>query len=467
MLSPRIVPSAHKAQPAPVTISELIDARPIRGTQWLAFALCGAIILLDGYDLQALGLAAPVLARRWAIAPSSLGPALSASLIGLGIASALLAPLGDKFGRRPILTAGLLCVAISSGLTALATNIETLAIYRFFTGVGLGICQANATALAAEWAPRSRRASVVTLVFCQVALGALLAGLVSPAITEAWDWPGIFVVGALGPLLIAALVWIALPESPTFLASSPHRQVQFHKLLRRWSPESDPSQVTPDPQAGPQTDPQAVQPRGSLRAVLGPNYLHSTLAFWAIFAVATFVLYLLISWLPIVLTQAGWSHAQAARGISLYQGGGIVGALILARFIDRGLTFPILVSAYVLAGVAGWAFHYSLQMPNLIPVLLCLLGITVSGGLCGVLAVGATLYPTELRATGLGLGAAVARIGATLGPLVGGWVLAAGASPVQSLSWLALPASLAVLSVMYLRWAIDATRRTSVLPASR
>jgi AAHS family 4-hydroxybenzoate transporter-like MFS transporter len=416
----------------------------------MAFVLCGAIILLDGYDLQALGLAAPVLAHRWAISPSSLGPALSASLVGLGIASALLAPLGDRFGRRPVLTAGLLCVAVSAGLTALADNIETLAIYRFLTGAGLGVCQANATALAAEWAPRSRRASVVTIVFCQVALGALLAGLVSPTITEWWDWPGIFVVGALGPLFIAMLVWIALPESPTFLAGSPHRAAQFRKQLRRLAHGLDPSQVLPDTQA--------VEARGSLRAVLGPKYLQSTLAFWTVFAVATFVLYLLISWLPIVLTQAGWSPAQASRGISMYQGGGIVGALILARFIDRGLTFPILVIAYVVAGFAGAAFHYSPQIPNVVPILLCLLGVTVSGGLCGVLAVGATLYPTELRATGLGLGAAVARVGAMLGPLVGGWALAGGASPIQTLSWLALPASLAVLSVMYLRWATGLKR---------
>jgi MFS family permease len=117
-----------------------------------------------------------------------------------------------------------------------------------------------------------------------------------------------------------------------------------------------------------------------------------------------------------------------------------------------------LVIAYVLAGFAGLAFRYSPQIPNVVPILLCLLGVTVSGGLCGVLAVGASLYPTELRATGLGLGAAVARVGATLGPLVGGWELAGGASPIQTLSWLALPASLAVLSVMYLRWATGLKR---------
>jgi MFS transporter, AAHS family, 4-hydroxybenzoate transporter len=431
------------AQRSTLSVSGLIDSRPIGRVHWAAFILCGAIVLLDGYDLQALGLAAPLIAHRWSIPPSALGWALAASLVGLGLGSAFLAPLGDKLGRRPVLAAGLLCIAASTGATAMATGVGALEVLRFVTGAGLGVCQANATALAAEWSPLRRRASVVTIISCQVALGALVAGLVTPRLIALWDWPGIFIAGALGPLLLMVLVWALLPESLAFLARSPRHAERFRALLARVDPRMEPARLGPDPQA--------ARVPGSLRAVLGPRYLRSTIGFWAMFAIASFLVYLLISWLPVVLTGAGWSPPQAARGIALYQGGGIAGALILARYIDRGLTFPALIAAYVLAGCIGAAFPYTGATAGLWPLLLCLLGATVSGGLFGVLAVGALLYPSDLRATGLGLGAAVARVGATLGPLAGGWVLARGVPSAQILAWLALPAVVAALTVVFLR----------------
>jgi MFS transporter, AAHS family, 4-hydroxybenzoate transporter len=447
--APYVVP--ERVRSAGLTLGQLIDAQPLRRVHWLVFVLCGAIVLLDGYDLQALGLAAPVIARRWAIPPPALGWPLSASLVGLGIASVLVAPLGDKWGRRPVLLGGLACIALSSGLTALAHDPATLALFRLFTGAGLGVCQANATALAAEWAPRDRRASVVTIISCQVALGALLAGLLSPKLLAEWDWPGIFLLGGLGPLVLSLLVACALPESPSFLQASERRLARFRRVLQTLAPGAEASDI--------RLEPHSRDAPGSFRAVLGARYRQRTFAFWAMFVVASFLVYLLISWLPVVLTQAGWSTAASARGISLYQAGGIVGALLLARCIDRELTFAALAVAYMLAGCAGAAFQYGADVPGVIPVLLFVLGMAVSGGLFGALAVGALLYPPQLRATGLGLGAAVARLGAALGPLVGGWVLTGKASAAEVLSWLALPAGLAAMAVLYLRWATHSAPR--------
>ncbi len=425
------------------TIGALIDARPMGALQLRAFMLCGAVVMLDGYDLQALGLAVPALARQWSMAPSSLGWALSASLIGLGLASAFLAPLGDRIGRRPVLIGGLVLIGITSSATSLVTTPLALAALRFLTGAGLGVCQANATALSAEWAPRARRATLMTLMSCQVGVGALLAGLIAPNLIERWGWPAIFLLGGLGPLVLAILVWALLPESLPLLSLQARHACKFKSLLLRFAPDVDVSRIVPDARP--------VERAGSIRALIGPRQLPRTLAFWATFTIAAFLVYMLISWLPVLLGGSGWSRDASVRGITWLQGGGIIGALALARCIDRGWTIPALCTAYCVAGCAGIGFSLTAASGWAWHLLLAVLGASVAGGMFGVLAVGALLYPPELRAAGLGVAAAVARVGAVLGPLVGGWVLARGVSPTTILAWLALPAGFVALIIGLLR----------------
>jgi AAHS family 4-hydroxybenzoate transporter-like MFS transporter len=425
------------------TVSELIDASPVGALQIRVFVLCGAIVLLDGYDLQALGLAVPAIARAWSIAPSALSWALSASLIGVGLGAAFLAPVGDRLGRRPVLIGGLLLIGAASVASAFAATPGMLAALRLLTGAGLGVCQANGTALAVEWAPRARRASIMTLMSCQVAVGALLGGLFAPLLIEHVGWPGIFLVGGVLPVVLCLVMAVALPESPALLAVRAGGTANLAQLIRRLAPHVDAAHVV--------ADPRRVEAPGSLLALVRAPYLPRTMAFWVTFTIAAFLIYLLTSWLPVLLGTAGWSRDASVRGITLLQGGGIVGALIVARFIDRRQTIPALCVAYCIAGGAGICFSLTPSSGAAWPVLLCVLGAAVSGGQFGVLAVGALLYPAELRAAGLGTGAAVARVGAVLGPMVGGAVLAFGIAPATILAWLALPAVGVALVIGVLR----------------
>jgi MFS transporter, AAHS family, 4-hydroxybenzoate transporter len=349
-----------------------------------------------------------------------------------------------------VLIGGLVLIGITSAATSLVSTPLALAALRFLTGAGLGVCQANATALSAEWAPRARRATLVTLMSCQVGVGALLAGLIAPNLIARWGWPAIFLVGGLGPLVLAMLVWALLPESlPLLLLQARHAR-KFESLLFRFAPDVDASRIA--------SDPRLVERAGSIRALIGPRHLPRTLAFWATFTIAAFLVYMLISWLPVLLGGAGWSRDASVRGITWLQGGGIVGALVLARCIDRGWTIPALCTAYCVAGCAGIGFSLTAASGWVWPVLLAVLGASVAGGMFGVLAVGALLYPPELRAVGLGVAAAVARVGAVLGPLVGGWVLARGVSPTTILAWLALPAGSVALIIGVLRQRLRALR---------
>ncbi|MEJ0008909.1 MAG: MFS transporter [Steroidobacteraceae bacterium] len=283
--------------------------QPLSALQIRVFLLCALIVLLDGYDLQAMGLAVPTLAAVWHRPNPDFAIALSASLLGLGLGSAFIAPLGDRFGRRPLLLGGLVIILASSLGSTSATSPWQLSLWRLLIGLGLGVCQSNASALTAEYAPQARRATIMTLMGVCVSFGAMSAGLTAPQVLAAAGWRGLFLVGAALPLVALIAVLLALPESPAIKAV-------------------------------------AIKAGGTVLALLRPPYRERTLRLWLVYGLSAMLFYFLISWLTTFLTAAGWSRSQASHGIALLQAGGIAGSLIQAWLVDRGRTITALVGAY-------------------------------------------------------------------------------------------------------------------------
>lgn len=417
----------------PRDIGALIDSQPLRPLQWRVLLLCSLTVLLDGYDIQTMALAVPALAGEWQLPPSGFGLALSAALLGIGIGSALIAPLGDRWGRRPLILGGLCLVGLGSIASAYAGNLDALIAMRFATGLGLAASLANATALVSEYVPARRRAALVTLMFVNVGLGAFLAGFTAPALMALGGWRGIFFAGGLLPLGLALIMLAALPESVRLLLARRPGHPAIARLLARLAPGVEAGTVVAEAIV-------AGQPlRGSLGELLSHAYRPRTLLLWSLFCGNLFVLYLLISWLPTLLHQAGWAPAQALRCAVLIQLGGIVGGLAIAFMVDKGRAVPALVCAYGIATCALAAFLVVPPDPAAWSALLLLLGCGVSGTQFALYALGAAAYPTTIRATGLGWAVAVGRTGAIAGPLAGAFLLQQQIASATLLGLLALP----------------------------
>jgi len=403
--------------PVPAAVASDIDGRPLSTLQIRVFALCAAVVLLDGYDLQAMALAVPTLAEQWHRAPPAFSVTLSASLLGLGLGSAFIAPLGDRLGRRPLLLGGLAIILLTSLGATTATAPWQLALWRLLVGLGLGVCQSNASALTAEYAPRARRATIMTLMGVCVSLGAVLAGATAPQVLAAAGWRGLFLVGAALPLLVLLAAALGMPESPAIAAQH-----------------------------------SAIVPRegGTLRALLQPPYRERTLRLWFVYGLSAMLLYFLISWLPVFLTSAGWSRAQAPHGIALLQFGGILGSLGQAWLVDRRRAISALVGGYSMTLVTALLFAMPGTAPAW-PVLLVLMGSGVAGVMMSIIALGAIFYPPEIRVTGFGWAGAVTRIGAVLGPLAGGWIITAGVTPRMTLGLVAVPSLLCIIGTLAMR----------------
>ncbi len=414
--------------------------------------LCGLVILLDGFDLQTMSLAVPSLAEEWQAQPAVFSFALSAALLGMLGGSAVVAPLGDRFGRRPVLLGGLLVVGTASLLTAYSGSPTELSIWRFATGIGLGTTLPNATALTSEYVPVRSRVLLISLTYACVALGALIAGFVAPLLIDAFGWRSIFAFGGFLPLVVTVLIAIWIPESLRLLVAQRPTDPRIQVIAKRFLGDVDAAKLVVGA-----TERVARQ---SVAALLSRTYRSRTLLLWATLALSLFVLYVLVSWLPTVLTAAGWTRAQALRGSVMNQAGGIVGGLIIASLIDRRLTIPAMVGGYVIVALALALF---LVVPGTVSnwfSLLFLVGAGVSGGQVALNVLAVLFYPPPLRATGSGWANTVGRLGALLAPFAGGLVLQRlTLKPVEQLTLLVVPVLLCAFFAVLLGLAVRADAR--------
>jgi AAHS family 4-hydroxybenzoate transporter-like MFS transporter len=434
-------------------VGALIDSRPLNARQLSVIVLCGLVVLLDGFDLQTMSLAVPSLMAEWQIDAGAFSFALSAALIGMLLGSAIVAPFGDRVGRRPILIGGMVCVGVGSVLTAYADTPFQLSAWRFITGIGLGMSLPNATALTSEYVPLRRRVFLISLTYCCVALGAVIAGFVAPVLIDAFGWRAIFIAGGVPPLFIAALLAVGVPESLRLLVAQKPNDPQIALIARRFLPGVDPSTLVA--RASDQVD------RPNVLALLTPAYRTRTVLLWSTFALNLFVLFLLVSWLPTVLSEAGWTRTQSLRGGVMNQAGGIFGGLLIAWLIDRGRIMPAMIGGYLLVALALSLF---LVVPGSVPnwvMLLILVGAGVSGGQVALNALSVLFYPTSLRATGAGWANTLGRIGALIAPFAGGFVITRlDLEPVQQLALIVIPVLLCAFFAFFLCFAGREPERT-------
>ncbi|MEN5301109.1 MULTISPECIES: 3-(3-hydroxy-phenyl)propionate transporter MhpT [unclassified Pseudomonas] len=357
----------------------------------LTIGLCFLVALLEGLDLQATGIAAPHMAKEFALTPSMLGWVFSAGLLGLLPGAFVGGWLADRLGRKAILIVAVLLFGGFSLGTAHAESYTTLLIARLMTGLGLGAALPILIALASEAAPAHLRSTAVSLTYCGVPLGGALASVIGMSgVGEGWRT--VFYVGGIAPIAIALVLMLWLKESQAFRAQG-------------------------GAQAGAD---------GTLAQLFGAGQMSRTLLLWVACFFTLTVLYMLLNWLPSLLIGQGFSRPQAGAVQILFNLGGAAGSFLTGRMMDRGFAGRAVLIAYagMLASLAGLGLSSSFG-------LMLLAGFTAGycaiGGQLVLYALAPTLYPTQVRATGVGASVAIGRLGSMAGPLAAGQILAAGA----------------------------------------
>ncbi len=358
------------------------------GASLRTIALCFIVAMLEGLDLQAVGVAAPAMAQHFALNASALGWVFSAGLFGLLPGAVFGGWLADRFGRKSVLVAAVVLFGLFSLLTAHSATYEQLLAARLVTGLGMGAALPILIALSSEVASPGLRNLAVSLTYCGVPLGGAIAALLG-IFSVSGDWRLVFYVGGFAPLVIAL-------------------------LLMRWLP-------TPAARHG------QTLPVGAIsRELLGQCRGASTLLLWGACFCTLTILYMLLNWLPTLLIQRGLSRLDTATIQVLFNIGGVAGSLLAGRLMDSGKALLAVLLAYLGMLAALLALGSVEQAQGLYFAGLAA-GACAVGGQLILYALAPRLYPANVRATGVGVAVAVGRLGSMSGPLAAGQLLAAGA----------------------------------------
>ncbi|HEX5418382.1 MAG TPA: MFS transporter [Gammaproteobacteria bacterium] len=428
-----------------INITELIDRTKVGRFQMMLFALCAMSLIMDGFDVQAMGYVAPDVTRDFGMSGAQLGNLLASANFGVLIGSLLFTILADKIGRRPVLIFGTFYYAVITVLTGRAGSPDELLLLRFIGGIGMGSIIPNASALIGEYSPNTKRITLIMTITVGFTAGAALGGFVAAALLPVFGWRSVFYFGGIIPLAAGILMIFWLPESLQFLAV--HRK--FEKV-GEWLKRINPAARI---EAGTQYVVAEQHQRGvPVLHLLTGGRAPVTLLYWLVNFTNLLNLYFLAGLLPKILSQHDYSSSMSALIGGLLQAGGTVGTFGLAWFIHKKGFTPMLTVTFAVAAVSI-AFIGSqpvLAAPALLMGVVALAGWCVIGGQPGLNALGATYYPTFMRSTGIGWGLGIGRVGAIVGPLIGGRLLDLHWSTQQLFIVFAVPAVVSTLVMLSL-----------------
>ncbi|AZC23069.1 MFS transporter [Pseudomonas sessilinigenes] len=424
-------------------VQSFINNQPLSLYQWRVVLLCFLIVFLDGLDTAAMGFIAPALSLDWGIERASLGPVMSAALIGMVFGALGSGPLADRFGRKMVLVGAVLLFGIFSLASAYSTSVDQLLVLRFLTGLGLGAGMPNATTLLAEYTPERHKSLLVTGMFCGFNLGMAGGGFISATLIPTFGWHSLLLVGGILPIFLALVLMVWLPESARYLVVRHHAPDKVRKALAPIAP----SMVH---QAGSFSVPelQAVKARNVLAVIFGATSGIGTLLLWLTYFMGLVIVYLLTSWLPTLMRDSGASMEQSAVIGALFQLGGVLSAVLVGWAMDRCDPHRVIGACYLLAGVLAYAIGQSLGNITLLATLVLIAGMCVNGAQSAMPSLAARFYPTQGRATGVSWMLGIGRFGAILGAWMGATLLGLGWSFEQVLTALVVPAVLATAAVV-------------------
>lgn len=425
-----------------VDIGRLLDEGVFTTMQKVVVFLAALSIVMDGFDGQLIGFAIPLMIKEWSITRSAFAPVVAAGLIGMGIGSACAGLFADRFGRRMAVIASVFVFGTATCAIGLAPDVLTVAILRFIAGLGIGGALPSSTTVTAEFTPARRRTLAVTATIVCVPLGGMLAGIFSGQVLPAFGWRGLFFIGGSFPIVLAVILFFTLPESPRFLARHPARWSDLGKLLGRMDRPMGADVTYSDAVE------QVHEKRAGFGALFSGGLARDTLATWVAFFMCLTAVYSAFSWLPTMLASEGLSTAVAGSGLTAYNLGGVIGALVCAVAITRfGSRWPLVLCC---AGAAATAFALQTldvgRDTNLLIFGFGVHGMFVNAVQSTMYALCAFMYPTSVRATGTASALAFGRLGAIVSAFAGAAVITAGGA----MAYLALLGSAMVFAMLAL-----------------
>jgi MFS transporter, AAHS family, 3-hydroxyphenylpropionic acid transporter len=390
-------------------------------------ALCFVTAVIEGMDLQSMGIAAPSLGPEFRLSRQQLGVVLLASPLGLFFGAFIGGRIADSWGRKSALVLATALFGALQLCTAWATGLGSLLVIRFLCGLGLGGAFPNLIALTAE--ASGGRNSIINVVITVAGMpaGGALASLIGFLAGANGDWRIVFYVGGIAPLVLAPVMALALPESTLF------REAKAAAAA-------------------------AGTTHTTLEVLFGGARARPTVLLWAAVFFTTLVTYLFLNWMPVLMGAKGFSKTDALLIQILFNVGAAVGSVYLGWNMQRRPRPMVLLACY-----AGLAAGLLVMAPLgkdlfLAAATAAALGACVLGAQFILYGLAPAYYAVEARGTGTGACVAASRLGSAVGPFFAGVLLGQGASAthvLQALLPVTAVAAAAAMGLLFFTTAAD------------
>ena len=423
---------------------ETLQQAQMKIGQWYVVAICIGILALDGYDVLSIAFAAPGITAEWGLSKATLGVVLSLELVGMALGSIIMGAFTDSHGRRPTMLIGLIILTVGMAIAGMAPNVYLLGAARVFTGIGIGGLLASATATSSDYCNEKNRSLAVVLVAGGFAFGVYLGATFLAPLLKQYDWRITFYLGAALSFIFLPLVYFFVPETISFLERKrPDNALEKIQKIMSGLGHPTPTQLPPVQQ-------KSAEPVGV------PSLFKGGLASITIFLVLAYfgnvgTYYYFVKWMPSVVSEFGYSASQATEVLGIVSLGGVIGSIgmgIVTRFIPIK---PMMILCLIAAAVGVSLFPKATETLELMKQVGFVTGVFIFAAISGFFALFAASFPSSVLGSGSGLVLGLGRGGAVLGPMIPGFLFAAGLALQSVALVMAAGSFIAGMLVIFLR----------------
>ena len=400
----------------------LVAANPrkeARTAAWVAGIACTALIF-DGFDLTIYGTVLSTLmadpSHIGALDAATAGTLGSYALIGVLIGALICGSIGDYVGRRRIILVGVAWFSIGMFVTALSTSIFAFGALRLLTGIGLGAILATAGATIAEFAPAGRRNFYNAIVYSGIPAGGVLAALLGMILLEPIGWRGLFMIGATPILFLLPIAFFKLPESPRWLLSRGRREEAEAISAKTGTPLLEEVVVQ---KAG------ATPAKTGFGAVFSSQFRLGAILLGFMSFSGLLLTYGLNTWLPKIMEGYGYGTTYSLAFLLVLNSGAVIGGVVASKLADRRGPQFIVATTFVIAAITLVLMTFQFPLPVLF-MFIAVAGVGTLGTQVLIYGFTSNYFTTNARAAGVAWCSGFGRLGGIFGPLIGGWLVAAG-----------------------------------------
>jgi MFS transporter, AAHS family, 4-hydroxybenzoate transporter len=401
-------------------IKDTIDKSSMSLYQVLVVAICFILNFNDGIDVLIVSYTGSEIVKEWGLTAAQLGYIFSAGLAGMTAGCLLLAPFGDKIGRRSIFLISLLCITTGMLSVYLTQAYWQMLMCRFITGFGIGGILPTLATVASEISNEKRRDFNVGIVQAGWPLGAILTGFTVVWLMPQYGWRFCYLMAGIVSLSMLIAVFFIMPESVAFLMKNQPKNAlaKINDVMRKIG------------------QPELLQlpiqnidlPKKIIYDLFTPEYKKSTLMLWTGIFFGFLTLYTLLSWVPTVAKESGMppniaTYVGTTLNLGAFVGVFVMGLSITKFGIRKVIVTFLTLGFLVMVSYGSFRLSYAAMF-----ILTFFIGFLVQGGFNSFFPTATRVYPDEIRSTGVGMAMGMGRFGAILGPAIFGILTDAGYS---------------------------------------